>query len=70
LQNGDYINIVGGIMNLNLLLRDIILIAIGLNIAMMYFSFLLGDMSLLATAGVSLSVLLIAMAIKAYDLFH
>ncbi len=57
-------------MNLNLLLRDIILIAIGLNIAMMYFSFLLGDMSLLATAGVSLSVLLIAMAIKAYDLFH
>ena len=57
-------------MNLNLLLRDIILVAIGLNIAMMYFSFLLGDMTLLATAGVSLSILLIAMAIKAYDLFH
>jgi hypothetical protein len=57
-------------MDLNSLLRDVVLVAIGLNIAMLYFSFLLDDMSLLAMAGVSLSALLIAMALKAYDLFE
>jgi hypothetical protein len=57
-------------MYLNSLIRDMVLIAIGLNIAMLYFSFLLGNMSLLATSGVSLAALLIAMALKAYDLFE
>ncbi len=56
-------------MDLNMLIRDAVLIAIGLNIAMLYFSFLLGDMSLFAIAGVSLFALLVSMAIKAYDIF-
>ena len=56
-------------MDLNSLLRDVVLVAIGMNIVMLYFSFLLGDMSLLAMSGVSLAALLIAMALKAYDLF-
>jgi predicted transglutaminase-like cysteine proteinase len=37
---------------------------------MIYFSFLLDNKTLLATAGVSLAALLIALAIKAYDLFE
>ena len=57
-------------MNINLLIRDVVLIAIGINVAMIYFSFLLDNKTLLATAGVSLAALLIALALKAYDLFE
>ena len=56
-------------MDLNSLIRDAVLIAIGINISMVYFSFLLGNNVLLATSGVSLAVLIIAIAVKAYDLF-
>ena len=57
-------------MHLSLILRDIILVAIGINICLVVFGYLLGDQKLLATALVSLASLLIAIAIKAYDLFE
>ena len=55
-------------MNLSLLLRDVILIAVGINISLLAFSYMLGNKSLLATSAISLASLLVALAIKAYDI--
>ena len=57
-------------MHLSLILRDIILVAIGINVALSVFGYLLNDQKLLATSLVSLASLLIAIALKAYDLFE
>ena len=57
-------------MHLSLILRDIILVAIGINVALAVFGYLLNDQKLLVMALVSLASLLIAIALKAYDLFE
>ena len=56
-------------MTLSSLLRDIILVAIGINISLMAVGFMLGNNSLLATSALSLASLLVAIALKAYDIF-
>ena len=56
-------------MTLSSFLRDTILVAIGINVSLMIVGYMLGDQKLFATASVSLASLLIALAIKAYDVF-
>jgi len=56
-------------MTLSSFLRDIILVAIGINISLMAVGYMLGGEKLFATAAVSLASLIIAIAIKAYDIF-
>jgi len=56
-------------MTLRSLLRDIILIAIGINITCVAVGYMLGNEKLIATAFISLTSLIVAIAIKAYDIF-
>lgn len=52
---------------MGLFIRDIILVAIGINASLVYFAVILEDNSMMALSAVSLASLIIAMAIKAYD---
>jgi len=56
-------------MTLRSLIRDIILIAIGINMTCVAVGFMLGNNKLVATAFISLASLIVALAIKAYDAF-
>ena len=57
-------------MTLRSFLRDIILIAIGINITCVGVGYMLGNEKLMATAFISLASLIVALAIRAYDIFE